>query len=133
MVGWDPKASRWAPSQENGAPETGGGAPDDPDGAPENHRHQDASASEDSIAGEGDGSRQDEVSPAQEEAGSESKGGTPAETDDGHPLQPRGRKRRVKVTPNDWEKLEEVSEHLGVGNAKVYRIAFQKLCRGLEI
>jgi hypothetical protein len=39
----------------------------------------------------------------------------------------------VKVTPDDWEKLEEASEHLGVGYARVYRIAFQKLCRGLEI
>jgi hypothetical protein len=39
----------------------------------------------------------------------------------------------VKVTPADWEKLEEVSEHLGVGYSKVYRIALQKLRRGLEL
>mgnify|MGYP007131711550 CR=1 FL=1 len=39
------------------------------------------------------------------------------------------RKRRVKVTPKDWEDLEEMSERLGVGYSKVYRIAFQKLLR----
>ena len=36
------------------------------------------------------------------------------------------RKRRVKVTPEDWDTLEQISEDLSVGYAKVYRIAFRQ-------
>jgi hypothetical protein len=58
-----------------------------------------------------------------------------ADTDEatGHPRMSDGRKRRVKVTPDDWEKLEQVSEQLGVPRAMVYRIAFNHLCRSLDL
>jgi hypothetical protein len=42
-----------------------------------------------------------------------------------------GRKRRVKVTPKDWDALERASERLGVGYATVYRIAFRQFVREL--
>ena len=43
-----------------------------------------------------------------------------------------GRKRRVKVTPKDWDALEQVSNRLGVGYATVYRIAFRQFIDRLE-
>lgn len=44
-----------------------------------------------------------------------------------------GRKRRVKVTPQDWSALKRLSERLGVGYAKVYRIAFTRLLQNSDM
>ncbi len=42
------------------------------------------------------------------------------------------RKKRVQVTPNDWEALEEVAEHLGLPCSKVYNVAFRAYLNSLS-
>jgi len=43
------------------------------------------------------------------------------------------RARRVSVTPNDPEKLEEVAEKLGLPKSKVYNMAFSTLLENLGL
>jgi len=96
------------PPAPNGDPSGSTRSPDDTDGDPSDSNgdpegHHASSGEEESSTGSG-----------------------------GHPRAPSGRKRRVKVTPKDWDALERVSDRLGVGYAKTYRIAFQQLAKRLE-
>lgn len=38
---------------------------------------------------------------------------------------------RVSVTPNDWKKLEALSDELGLPYSKVYNVSFQALLEKL--
>ena len=67
-----------------------------------------------------------------EETHSPTDGQAPGKESNGSRPKTGGRTRRVKVTPNDWDDLERLSDHFGVGYAKVYRIAFRRLLRDLE-
>ena len=42
-----------------------------------------------------------------------------------------GSQRRVSVTPNNWERLEALSEELGLPYSKVYNVSFQALLEKL--
>lgn len=42
-----------------------------------------------------------------------------------------GSQPRVSVTPNDWRKLEALSDELGLPYSKVYNVSFQALLEKL--
>jgi hypothetical protein len=99
----------------------------DTDGAPKVPKGREGT-NEDPSVPDGPAENVDEFS-------AESSGSTSTEgssSDSGASRTTGGRKRRVKVTPKDWDALEQASNRLGVGYATVYRIAFQQYLRKLE-
>ena len=120
----DEKAPDGSPTGPSGDPPGSDGDPDGPNGAPSAHTGDPTGPDEAPAAPDGDPSstaaEAREPSPSAEEGGED------------HPRMPSGRKRRVKVTPRDWTVLEETARKLGVGHAKVYRIALQYLRRHLD-
>lgn len=53
-------------------------------------------------------------------------------TDQSDGASAKRRKRRVQVTPRDWEKLETTAATLGLPYAKVYNLAFRMLVEKIE-
>jgi hypothetical protein len=108
----DPTGPQDDSDDTSGNPSGPNGAPSSPDGSP-------------TGTGKSSEDRQEPSSLKSERRNASREEATPSRTTG-------GRKRRVKVTPKDWDALERASEQLGVGYATVYRIAFRKFLSELE-
>lgn len=61
--------------------------------------------------------------------GSDSSGSAPPGSDSNE----RDRKKRVTVTPKDYDALKAAAEELGVSMAGVYRLGFRRLAEELDL
>ncbi len=104
------EASKWG---TGGDPSGTDGAPSDADGGP----------SGTDVAPSVSSGHQQSPGETQVEHHSSTKKSSSGDT----PRTPSGRKRRVKVTPKNWNELKQLSERLGVGYSTLYQIAFQQL------